>query len=61
VMKNIVARMPIAQGTKITEETLAFKRSPPGLPPSEAAGIIGRFARVDIDKDENITWDKVKE
>ena len=61
VMKNIVARMPIAQGTKITEEMLAFKRSKPGLPPSEAAGIIGRLARVDIDKDENITWDKVKE
>ena len=59
VMKNIVARVHIARGTQITEAMLAFKRSEPGLPPSEASRITGRFARADIDKDENITWDNV--
>ncbi|MFC2066180.1 N-acetylneuraminate synthase family protein [Chloroflexota bacterium] len=59
VMKNIVARMPIAKGTKISEEMLAFKRSEPGLPPTEAANLIGRIARVDIRKDECVIWDKV--
>lgn len=59
VMKNIVARVPISKGAKISEEVLAFKRSEPGLPPSESNNIIGTFARVNMEKDEIITWDKI--
>ena len=60
VMKNIVAAVPIPQGTKVSPDMLAFKRSSPGLPPTEAAKLLGRVARVNMEKDEVITWDKVK-
>jgi N,N'-diacetyllegionaminate synthase len=60
VMKNIVARVPIAAGKKITEDVLAFKRSEPGLPPSEAGKVVGKTARTDIGRDEVITWDKLQ-
>lgn len=59
VRKSIVARADIPLGTKIDLNMLAFKRSEPGLPPSEAEKIIGRKAKIHIKKDEIITWDKL--
>jgi len=60
VVKHIVARKPIPRGAEITLEMLAFKRSEPGLSPSEAPNIIGKTAKANIEKDEVITRDKVK-
>jgi N,N'-diacetyllegionaminate synthase len=59
VMKNIVAAIPIPRGTEISASMLAFKRSSPGLSPVEAPNLSGKVARIDIAKDEVITWEKV--
>lgn len=59
VRKNIVARVDIPPSTDINLNMLAFKRSEPGLPPSEAEKIIGRRTKIHIKKDEIITWDKL--
>ena len=56
VKKNIVAARDIAKGEKITWEMLAFKRSEPGISPLEAKKVVGRIARRDILKNENIRW-----
>jgi len=57
--KNIVARVDIPSRTVINMDMLAFKRSEPGLQPSEASKIIGRKAKIPIKKDEIITRDKL--
>lgn len=57
--KNIVARADIPRGTVITIDMLAFKRSEPGLQPSEADRIVGKRVKIPIKKDEVITWDKL--
>lgn len=59
VRKNIVARIDMPPGTSISPNMLAFKRSKPGLPPSEAEKIIGKKTKVYIKKDEIITRDKL--
>lgn len=59
VKKNIVARANIPPMTVITMDMLAFKRSEPGLPPSEAGKIVGKKAKTPIKKNEIITWDKL--
>lgn len=59
--KYIVAKTRIAKGSKITENQIAFKRTlTPGLLPTEKSKIIGKIAKKDIEKDENITIEKVK-
>lgn len=60
VMKNIVAAIPIPRGTELSPSMLAFKRSSPGLSPMEAHNLLGKVTRVDIAKDEVITWEKVE-
>lgn len=57
--KNVVARVDVPPGTTLSIDMLAFKRSGPGLPPSEAGKIVGRRAKTYIKKDEVITWDKL--
>ena len=60
VMKNIVAATPIPRGTEVSPAMLAFKRSSPGLSPAESPNLLGRTTKVDIEKDEVITWEKVE-
>jgi len=60
VMKNIVAANPIPKGTELSLSMLAFKRSSLGLSPMEAPNLLGKVTRVDIEKDEVITWEKVE-
>lgn len=60
VMKNIVAAISIPRGTKVSPAMLAFKRSFPGLSPAESLNLLGRTTKVDIEKDEVITWEKVE-
>lgn len=57
--KNIVARVDIPSGTVINMDMLAFKRSEPGLSPSEAGKIVGKKAKTLMRKDETVTWDKL--
>ncbi len=52
--KSIVARQPLAVGTKLTEEMLAFKKPGNGMPPERLPGLIGRHLRVSIPKDSQI-------
>lgn len=59
VRKNIVAKVDIPAGVKIDLSMLAFKRSKPGLAPSEAKKIIGQRVKKDIKKDEVIGWEKL--
>jgi sialic acid synthase SpsE len=54
-----VAAVPIPKGTILSPAMLAFKRSPPGLSPGEALNLIGKVTRVDIEKDEVITWEQI--
>lgn len=54
--KSIVANRDIEKGEKIIEEMIAFKRSKPGISPLEVDKVIGRTAKVNIKKNENIKW-----
>lgn len=56
VKKNIVANEDIKKGQKITEEMIAFKRSEPGISPLDANKVVGKIAKVNIKKNENIEW-----
>jgi N,N'-diacetyllegionaminate synthase len=53
--KSIVAARDIAAGETLTEELFLYMRAEPGLPPTEAQRLIGRRARVDIAKYQNVT------
>jgi len=60
VKKNIVAAKDVKKGEKITKESIAFKRSKPGISPLEADKVIGRTAKRDIKKNENIGWSMLR-
>jgi sialic acid synthase SpsE len=60
VKKNIVATTDIKKGEKITEKMIAFKRSKPGISPLEVKKVVGKIARRDILKNENIRWEMLE-
>jgi sialic acid synthase SpsE len=60
VKKNIVAAIDIKKGEKITEKMIAFKRSKPGISPLEVKKVVGKIARRDILKNENIRWEMLE-
>jgi len=57
--RSIVAKVDIAEGMAISEEMLCVKRPGTGLPPKYLGNVIGKIAKVDIEQDEIITWDKL--
>lgn len=57
--RSIYSAVKIHQGEKISPETIKTVRYAYGLEPSEASKIIGRKAKVDIDENLPITWDKL--
>jgi sialic acid synthase SpsE len=57
--RSIVAARDIPAGAAISSKMLAFKRSEPGLPPSEASKLEGKKAKALIKKDELVTWVKL--
>jgi N-acetylneuraminate synthase/N,N'-diacetyllegionaminate synthase len=57
--KYIVAKKEIQRGSIITLDMLSIKRSGDGIAPKYLNKIIGKKARVDIKKDEPITFEKV--
>lgn len=57
--RSIFAKVKIPKGTKITEDMLAILRPGIGLKPKYLEIVIGREAKVDIEAQEPITWDKI--
>lgn len=58
--RSIVAKINIPRRTVITREMLAVKRPGTGLAPKYINEIVGKRAKVDIRRDEIITFDKVE-
>jgi sialic acid synthase SpsE len=59
--RSIVANIKIPKGAKISLEMIASKRPGTGISPNEFDKLIGKIARLNIDKDEIIQWDKIEE
>jgi len=57
--RSIYSAVKIHQGEKISPETIKIVRYAYGSEPSKANKIIGRKAKVDIDENLPITWDKL--
>jgi len=58
--RSIVAKTDIKMGTVITPTMLTCKRPGDGLQPKFLGKVVGKVARVDIKRDEKITWKKIK-
>jgi len=60
VRKSLVAIKNIKKDEIITKEAIAVKRPGLGILPKEMNNIIGLKAKIDIEADDIITWDKLK-
>lgn len=58
--RSIVAKIDIPAGGVITEEMVDIKRPSIGIEPKYIEEIIGARAKVNIKKDEAITWNKIE-
>ena len=54
--RSVVAKVDILKGTAITEDMLDLKRPGTGIEPRYLEMIIGKRAKIDIKKDDLITW-----
>jgi len=57
--RSVIAARPIPAGSQIAREQLVVKRPGYGIAPKDIERVVGRIARVDIEADEVITWEKV--
>ena len=57
--RSLFARRPIPKGKTIQRDDIKIVRPQKGIEPGLIDLVIGRAARVDIQEDEPITWDKV--
>ncbi|AEE96753.1 pseudaminic acid synthase [Mahella australiensis] len=57
--RSIFAKVDIPNGTVITADMLAILRPGIGLKPKYIDIVIGRAAKMDIKKNDPITWDKI--
>ena len=57
--RSIIARIKIPKGTVITRDMLIVKRPGYGIKPKFIHMVVGREAKVDIEEDEWVTWDKI--
>jgi len=57
--ESVAAAVNIPKGTSITGDMLLVKRPALGIKPRFLDAVIGAKAKVDIEKDEPITWDMV--
>ncbi len=58
--KKIVAKFDIKKGELITKENVTFKRSDLGLQADQISFILGRRTKINIIKDEPITYEKLE-
>jgi len=57
--RSVVAKGDIPKGTVITEDMLDVKRPGTGIEPRYLEMIIGKGAKIDIKKDDLITWEMI--
>ncbi len=57
--RSLIAAKDIPAGTRIAREHLVVKRPGYGIAPKDIDRVVGRTARVDIEIDDVITWEKV--
>lgn len=57
--RSVIAARDIPAGTPIAREHLVVKRPGYGIAPKDIEHVVGRIARVDIEADDVITWEKV--
>jgi N-acetylneuraminate synthase/N,N'-diacetyllegionaminate synthase len=57
--RSIVAKVDILKGTIITEDMLDVKRPGTGIVPQYMEMIIGKGAKIDIKKEDLITWEMI--
>jgi len=57
--RSVVAAADIPAGTQIAREMLTTKRPGYGIKPKDIDLLVGRPARVDIERDDVITWEMV--
>lgn len=57
--RSVIAARDIPAGTRIAREQLVVKRPGYGIAPKDIDHVVGRIARVDIEADEVVTWEKV--
>ncbi|MBN2187362.1 MAG: N-acetylneuraminate synthase [Dehalococcoidia bacterium] len=58
--KSIIAKVDIPEGTIITEEMLGIKRPGTGLEPKYIEAVVGAITKIDIKRDDRITWSKIE-
>ena len=58
--RSIVARIPIAKGTRILTDMLTYKRPASGIKPSLLGSVSGRIARRDLAADHLIDWEDLE-
>jgi N,N'-diacetyllegionaminate synthase len=57
--RSVIAAQSIPAGTPITRDQLVVKRPGYGIAPKDIDRVVGRIARVDIEADDVVTWEKV--
>jgi N,N'-diacetyllegionaminate synthase len=57
--RSVIAARDIPAGMLITREHLVVKRPGYGIAPKDIDRVVGRIARVNIEADDVVTWDKV--
>ena len=60
VRKSLVAKRNISKGTKITEDVIGIKRPGAGISPMDIKKILGKKAKIDIEKDEILQFNMVE-
>ena len=58
--RGIVAKVDIPEGSVITDEMLDVKRHGTGIEPKHVEEFVGAKAKVDIKRDDRITWSKIE-
>lgn len=55
--KSLVAKVPIRRGETISEEMITAKRPATGINPLEIGNLLGKKAKIDIEKDTILKWE----
>jgi sialic acid synthase len=58
--KSIVASKKITAGSMLTEDNLTYKSPSGGLPPYEIENVIGKISLIDLNEDDLINFDNLK-
>lgn len=60
VRKSLVAKNNISKGTKITRDLIDIKRPGNGISPADIEKVVGRIAKINIQKDESFQFNMVE-